>query len=221
MFYVGYGFIGTASIARTNTLAMKASKGVEAYAIASRSQEKADAFAKEFGLQKAYAPYEALLGDKDVQAVYIPLPTSMHKEWVHKAASAGKHILVEKPCFMTSEELVEAVEFCRAKGVVYMDGYALKCALLKSDRLIPVFFGRRVMFMHHVRYASLLKSCWPKSGFGPNTVSSTFCFGPPQDFFKHNIRTNPKLDGLGALGGGYSLQSLWPLFNVSYRLGVL
>ena len=62
--------------------------------------------------------------------------------------------------------------------------------------------------MHHIRYASMLKSCWGKSGFFPNTVSSTFCFGATSDFFKHNIRADPKLDGLGALGGKDTISAL-------------
>ena len=101
---------------------MNASVGVEAYAIASRSQEKADAFAKEFNMKKAYGTYEELLEDAEVAAVYIPLPTSLHKEWVRKAAVAGKHVLLEKPCFVTADELFDVVGFCQEKGVICMDG---------------------------------------------------------------------------------------------------
>ena len=68
-------------------------------AVGSRNLEKAQAFIEETGSKsaKAYGSYEEVLEDPAVQGVYIPLPTSMHLEWVKKAAAKGKHILLEKP----------------------------------------------------------------------------------------------------------------------------
>ena len=75
----------------------------EVVAVGSRSQEKADAYIKEVeGAEGAvgYGSYEDVLEDKNVCAVYIPLPTSMHLKWVQAAAAKGKHILLEKPIAM-------------------------------------------------------------------------------------------------------------------------
>lgn len=75
---------------------MKASKIVRVDAVASREASKAQAFAKDFGLARAYGSYEALLADDAIDAIYIPLPNSMHAEWAIKSAAAGKHVLCEK-----------------------------------------------------------------------------------------------------------------------------
>jgi predicted dehydrogenase len=96
---------------------------VKIAAIASRSREKAEAAAQEFGIPKAYGSYEELLADKEVQAVYIPLPNSLHAEWVRKAADAGKHILCEKPFTMTADETDAAIKYAWSKGVKVMEAF--------------------------------------------------------------------------------------------------
>ena len=80
-------------------------------AVGSRSFEKAQAFIQEVGATsaKAYSSYEAVLQDSKVHAVYVPLPTSLHLEWVKKVAAAGKHILLEKPIAAVSLLLVTQI----------------------------------------------------------------------------------------------------------------
>ncbi len=95
---IKWGVLGTANIARGCTIpGMQLTENCELYAIAGRSLEKAKQFRREFGFEKAYGSYEALLADPVVEAVYIPLPNTLHCEWVIKAANAGKHILCENP----------------------------------------------------------------------------------------------------------------------------
>ena len=72
-----------------------------AVAVASRSQEKAEAYAQEKGIPKAYGSYEALLADPEIDAIYNPLPNTLHCEWTVRAAEAGKHVLCEKPIVPT------------------------------------------------------------------------------------------------------------------------
>lgn len=99
---------------------------VEVAAIASRSKERAAAAAEEFGIERSYGSYEELLADKDIQAVYIPLPNHMHAEWVRKAADAGKHILCEKPFSLNADKTRAAVDYARGKGVKVMEAFMYK-----------------------------------------------------------------------------------------------
>ena len=95
---VRWGVLGTATIARNHTLpGMKEAYNCELYGIAGRNPEKTAAFKEEFGFQKTYHSYEELLEDEKIEAVYIPLPNQLHKEWVIRAAKKKKHILCEKP----------------------------------------------------------------------------------------------------------------------------
>ena len=87
---VKWGVLGTANIARGCTIpGMKLAENCELYAIAGRSIEKAEAFRKDFGFEKAYGSYEALLEDPEVQAVYVPLPNHLHCRWVIAALEKG------------------------------------------------------------------------------------------------------------------------------------
>jgi predicted dehydrogenase len=107
---------------RIHTYLMK-SPLVDMRGIASRSKERAAEAARDLGLQKAYGSYEELLADKEIEAVYIPLPNHMHAEWVKKAADAGKHVLCEKPFAMDAKEAEQAVRHAERKGVLVMEAF--------------------------------------------------------------------------------------------------
>jgi predicted dehydrogenase len=92
-------------------------------AIASRSGQKAADAARGLGIPKSYGSYEELLADREIEAVYIPLPNHLHAEWVKKAADAGKHILCEKPFAMDAREAAEAVRYAESKGVLLMEAF--------------------------------------------------------------------------------------------------
>lgn len=93
-----WGILGVAKIATEKVIpAMKRARGVEVVGIASRSAEKAEKAAARLGLQKAYGSYEALLADREIDAVYIPLPNHLHVPWSIQSLNAGKHVLCEKP----------------------------------------------------------------------------------------------------------------------------
>ena len=95
---VKWGILGCANIARKAVIpGILGADNSELYAVASRSKQKAEDFAEEFGAAKYYDDYDKLLADEEVEAVYIPLPNGLHKEWTIKAAEAGKDILCEKP----------------------------------------------------------------------------------------------------------------------------
>ncbi|MBR8537085.1 Gfo/Idh/MocA family oxidoreductase [Carboxylicivirga sediminis] len=107
-------------------LPMQELSNVEMYAIASRSLNKAAEAAQQFNIEHYYGSYDHLLANKEVQAVYIPLPNHMHAEWIKKAANAGKHILCEKPMSMNAEEAMEVVEYCQKRGVILMEAFMYK-----------------------------------------------------------------------------------------------
>jgi NDP-hexose-3-ketoreductase len=123
---VQFGIIACSSVARRRFLpALKLASGAQLARIGSRDVAKAEQFAREFSCPK-HGSYEAVLADPEINAVYISTPPTLHAEWVHKAAAAGKHILCEKPAFSSGEEARQAVAACRAAGVRLFEGYAFK-----------------------------------------------------------------------------------------------
>lgn len=120
------GIMGTANVSRSFTEVLKGSSIIKITAIASRSLEKAQSFAQEFGIEKAYASYQELLDDPQIDAVYIPLPNSLHAEWVIKAAQAKKHILCEKPIALTVEDVQQMYEEAMHNNIFLMEGYPYK-----------------------------------------------------------------------------------------------
>ena len=122
---VKWGVLGTANIAKGCTIpGMKEALNCELYAIAGRSEEKVLSYQKEFGFEKAYVGYEKLIEDPEVQAVYIPLPNHLHKEWVIKALKAGKHVLCEKPMALNAADAEEMFAVARENNVFLMEAYA-------------------------------------------------------------------------------------------------
>jgi predicted dehydrogenase len=102
---VRWGCLGNATIARDHVLpAVMKSDLVDMRALASRDPERSRATAEEFGIATVYDNYDTLLADPEIEAVYIPLPNSLHVPWAIKAAEAGKHVLCEKPIALNAAE---------------------------------------------------------------------------------------------------------------------
>lgn len=119
-----WGIMSTANIGRRSTIpGIQESDQNEVVAVASRSLENAEKFAKEMNIPNTYGSYEALLNDDEIDAIYIPLPNHLHKEWTIKAARAGKHILCEKPFALDELEAKEMVEASKENNVVLMEGF--------------------------------------------------------------------------------------------------
>ena len=122
---IKWGILGCANIARKAVIpGILGAENSELYAVASRRREKAAEFAEEFGAAVYYDDYDKLLADEEIEAVYIPLPNGLHKEWTVKAAEAGKHILCEKP--LSGKSRAEAEEMFAAaekNGVKLMEAF--------------------------------------------------------------------------------------------------
>jgi D-xylose 1-dehydrogenase (NADP+, D-xylono-1,5-lactone-forming) len=92
-------------------------------AVASRSADRAEAFAREHGVTRAHGSYEALLSDPEVDAVYVPLPNALHVEWSVRALEAGKHVLCEKPMSRRPEEVQRAFDVAEREGRVLAEAF--------------------------------------------------------------------------------------------------
>lgn len=117
------GIISTANIAHGFTEAVQDTANIRITAIASRIVESARAFQQKFNIEKSYASYQELLNDADIDAVYIPLPNTMHAEWVIKAAKAKKHILCEKPIAVAVEDVKEMYHQAALNNVILMEAF--------------------------------------------------------------------------------------------------
>jgi predicted dehydrogenase len=102
------GLLSTARINRSVLAGARASTLVEVTAVASRDGDRARAYAAEHAIPHAHGSYDALLGDPEVDAVYVSLPNALHVEWTRHALEAGKHVLCEKPLSRRPED-VEAL----------------------------------------------------------------------------------------------------------------
>ncbi|KAF7816312.1 putative oxidoreductase [Senna tora] len=192
---VRFGIIGCAGIAGKLARAISLAPNATLTAIGSRSMEKAQTFAAKHKLPesvKIYGSYDQVLDDPDVDALYIPLPTTLHLHWALLAANNKKHLLLEKPTALDVAELDQIIEACQSNGVQFMDG---------------------TMWLHNPRTARLKLLLSDSTTIGPiNFVHSTSTGLQTDEFFESNIRVKPDLDALGALGdmGWYCIAaSLW------------
>jgi D-xylose 1-dehydrogenase (NADP+, D-xylono-1,5-lactone-forming) len=121
---VRWGVLGSAKITEAEVgPAMLRARRSRVVAVASRRLESARQLAAALGAERAFGSYEELLKDPDVDAVYIPLPNTMHKEWTLAALAAGKHVLCEKPMGMTGDEVREMIAAAERSGRVLMEGF--------------------------------------------------------------------------------------------------
>ena len=121
---VRWGVLGTAQIAKVCVIpAILKSKNGVLQAISSRTLGKAQALVEKYRQGVAYKGYAALLEDPEIDAVYIPLPNQLHKEWTIKALGAGKHVLVEKPFAMNAGEAEAMVDAAQRHGRLLMEAF--------------------------------------------------------------------------------------------------
>jgi xylose dehydrogenase (NAD/NADP) len=120
---VKWGIVSTADINRKVIPGAHASDKVDLVAVASRDQARADAYASQWGIPRAYGSYEALLGDAEIEAVYISLPNTMHVEWSIKAVEAGKHVLCEKPFTRHADEVDAAFDAAERAGRLLSEAF--------------------------------------------------------------------------------------------------
>jgi len=131
---IRWGILGTARIAEKIAVAIRQSTGGVLQAIGSRDVARAARWQAKHDVVQAHGSYQEVLDNPEVDAVYIPLPPSMHREWTIRAAERGKHVLCEKPLALSAAEGEEMLAACRENDVQLMDG---------------------VMWLHHPRAAAM------------------------------------------------------------------
>jgi predicted dehydrogenase len=195
-----WGILGTANIARKNWKAIRLAETATLVAVASRDVAKAQTYIDACQTDVAFAKapvacsYEELIRRPDVDAIYFPVPTGIRREWVVRAAQAGKHILCEKPCGPTADDVWAMLSACDANRVQFMDG---------------------VMFMHSKRLPLLRQVLDDGESVGEiRRIVSQFTFAASEEFQRSNIRSQSALEPLGCLGdlGWYNIRfSLWAM----------
>ncbi len=117
------GILGAANIARAFIKGVQPSSRVTVVGVASRDGGKAERFVAETGVPRSYNYYEALLSDRNIDAIYNPLPNSLHAEWSIRAVEAGKHVLCEKPLAVTATEARAMFAAAKRNRVHLVEGY--------------------------------------------------------------------------------------------------
>jgi xylose dehydrogenase (NAD/NADP) len=118
-----WGILSTARINLQVLEAAQQSVDVEFAAIASRDGTRAEAYARQHGLERAYGSYEELLADPDLDAVYISLPNSLHVEWAMRALEAGKNVLCEKPLSRRTADVAALFDTAERHGLLCMEAF--------------------------------------------------------------------------------------------------
>jgi predicted dehydrogenase len=196
-----WGILSTAEIARKNWKAILNSGNGIVTAVASREAQRSHDFIALCQREAPFEPspralgsYDELIAAADVDSVYMPAPTTLRKQWVVRAAEAGKHVVCEKPCASSLADLRVMLDACRRNRVQFMDG---------------------VMFMHSHRLERVREILDENRTIGPlRRITAAFSFGAPPEFFTTNIRANSELEPLGCLGdlGWYCIRfALWAM----------
>jgi xylose dehydrogenase (NAD/NADP) len=180
-----WGLLGTARINRAVIAPLRSSKKSQLVAVASRSEEKAAAYAAQWDIPRFFPNYEAMLADPGIEIVYISLPNSLHAEWSIKAMQAGKHVLCEKPLTTSLKEVDAVIEVARSTGMVITEAF---------------------MYRHHPQ-TLLVKDLVDDGQIGSlQLVRGSFCYTNTRP---NDVRFNPSLGGgslwdVGCYPIGYS-----------------
>ncbi|MEE4161570.1 MAG: Gfo/Idh/MocA family oxidoreductase [Woeseiaceae bacterium] len=180
---IRWGFIGTGNIAGWMAAVIATTPLASLAGVASRRMDSARAFAARHGAAAATDDWCDLLARDDIDAVYIATPTSLREEIGVAAASAGKHVLGEKP-FSSLSSLERITAACREHGVAFMDA---------------------THFVHHPRFDAVLSGVAQTVG-RPRTLETRFLVSLTD---RSDIRYDPALEPLGALGdlGWYNMRA--------------
>ncbi len=176
---IRWGILSTAKIGRTRVIpAMQASNNGEVVAVASRNLDSAQAFAADLGIPQAFGSYEAMIDSGEVDAIYNPLPNSMHAEWSIKCAEAGVPTLCEKPLASNAEEAQTIVDAFEERGVLFAEAFMWR-------------FHPQSVYVKQMLHDGAIGDL--------NVINSTFTFRISSE---ENIRLSKELAGGGLMDVG-------------------
>jgi predicted dehydrogenase len=188
---IRWGILGTARIAETAFLpGLRGTNSGVAYAVAGRDPERTRRYAEENGIARSLGSYSALLGDDEIDAVYIPLPNSLHAEWVIAALQAGKPVLCEKPLATSAEETERVLRVARETAMPLWEAFVFLFRT-QTQRVLLLLEEDAIGELQEIH----VTFHYPLSG-------------------RDNIRLNPKIGG-GVLydAGCYPIRLARLLFN--------
>lgn len=193
-----WGILSSAQIARKNWKAIRLSGNGYVRGVSSRSADRSRQFIEDCQAEvpfpvapEAFGSHEALLACDEIDAVYVPMPTGIRKEWVIAAAEAKKHVLIEKPVAINAADAQQMLDACNANGVQFMDG---------------------VMFDHGKRIRAVSDQVASAKLGKLRRIQTHFSFPGDSEFQAANIRTDTTLEPHGCLGdlGWYCIRFiLW------------
>src|SRR4051794_35587500 len=165
---IRWGILSTARIAEKLIGGARVVEGADIVAVGSRDVARARAFADEHGIPSAFGSYEELLASDEIDAVYIPLPNSLHVGWSVKALEAGKHVLCEKPLARDPGQVTAAFDAAERAGRVLMEAFMWrfhrqteKLVRLLPEvgelRLVRAAFGFNLPWVENVRWDPALE----------------------------------------------------------------
>ncbi|WP_460804582.1 Gfo/Idh/MocA family protein [Microbulbifer agarilyticus] len=193
---VRWGILGAGRIANQFANDIRFAPNAELSAVAARSGESAIKFAEEYGIDHAYAGYDALMASSEIDAIYIATPHNLHIDQTKNAMAAGKAVLCEKPLVVNSRECEELVAFARAEGQYLMEAMwtwflpALRKAKQWVDdgrigkiRHIKADFGYPIPYSNDRREYDnrLAGGCLLEMGIYPVAIAQYFLQDEPQD----------------------------------------
>ena len=169
---LNWGLLSTARINRALIPPLRASKRNELLAVASRTQDSAEDYARQWKIPRAHGSYEALLADPEIDVIYNSLPNRLHAEWTIQAVEAGKHVLCEKPLALSTDEVDAIKSAAQAHGRVVMEAF---------------------MYRHHSQTLKVQEMVKNGSLGDPKLIRGSFSFTLSRE---GDVRLDP------ALGGG-------------------
>ena len=190
------GVLGAASVAPSALIRPAAENPeVEVAAVAARDDARAQAFADTYRVAKVHASYEALIADPDIDAVYNPLPNSLHGRWTRAAVAAGKHVLCEKPFTANADEAREIADLAVKSDRVVMEAFHYRYHPL-ALRIEEIIASGELGELRHVEAAM----CFPFPKFSDIRYDYPLGGGALMDagcYAVHMVRTfgaaNPKV----------------------------
>ncbi len=170
---IRWGILSTAGINDALIEPIRQAGRSQLVAVASRNEQKAQAYAQEKNIPRAYGSYESLLADPEIDAIYNPLPNTLHREWTVKAAEAGKHVLCEKPLVLSLPDLDAIEAAAQANNVTIFEAF---------------------MYLHHPETRQALKMIQAGQLGDIHLINAWFAFYLPPEA-QDNIRLQPGLGG--------------------------